>query len=80
MSAEGPQPGEITLHGVLILANRRAVPGKPNSFVFDAIFPCSAETRDCIGSFRHYIGAEQDQKLDDIYEVRAKVCIVKGLL
>ena len=73
MNADSPHPGEITLHRLINLDNRQPVPGKPSTFIFDAIFPSDAETCDCIGSFRYYASAQKDKKVDDVYEIRAKV-------
>ena len=80
MTAESPQPGEITLHGLVNLDNRRPVPGKPNSFVFDAIFCCLEQTRDGVGSLRHYIGIDKDKKTNDVYDIQAKVRTLRLVL
>lgn len=75
MAGDGLQPGEITLHGLVNLDNCCSVPRKPKSFIFNAIFPSSAETWDCIGSFRHYVDTDKDKKVNDMYDVQAKVCV-----
>lgn len=74
MSGErDPQPGEITLQGLTSLENRRPAPGKPNSYIYDAVFPCTELSRDGVGSFRHYVGEDKTKKQEDIYDIRAKV-------
>ena len=73
MSSPQPHPGEITLHGLVNLENRRAAPGKPNTFIFDGTFPCPDQTNDGVASLRHYIGVDKDKKLDNVYDIRAKV-------
>ena len=72
--ASEPQPCEITLHGLTSLENRRPAPGKPKTYIYDAIFPCTELSRDAVGSFRHYVGDDNTKKQDDVYDIRAKVC------
>lgn len=81
MSVDSPQPGEITLHGLVSLENRHPAPGKPNTYIYDVIFSCSGQTTDGIASCRHYIGQDRTKKLDDVYDVRAKVrqCFLSSL-
>lgn len=67
-----PQPGELVLHGLTSLENRRAAPGRPNSYIYDAVFPLSDESRDGVGSLMHYVGPDKNQKMDDVYDIRAK--------
>jgi hypothetical protein len=75
MATEQPQPGEISLHGFASLENRRAAPGKPNTFIFDTVFSCSDQVREGIASCRRYIGQDKTKFLDDVYEIRAKVTL-----
>jgi hypothetical protein len=74
MSADSPQPSEITLHGLVSLENHRPAPGKPNTFIFDTVFPCIAQTADGVANCQHYIGQDRSKKLDNVYDIRAKVC------
>lgn len=69
MSSESTHPGEITLHGMVSLKNRRPAPGKPNTYIYDATFRCSEQTKDGVVSFHHYIGQDRSRKLDDLYDI-----------
>jgi hypothetical protein len=64
---------EIALHGLASLENRRAAPGKPNTFIYNAVFKCLDTVEDGIGSFWHYVGPDKSKKQEDVYEIRAKV-------
>ena len=75
MTSDTAQPGEITLHGMASLENRRPAPGKPNTYIFDATFRCSDQCKDGVASLRHYIGQDHSRKLDDLYDICAKVCL-----
>ncbi|KAH9026337.1 hypothetical protein EDB83DRAFT_2319838 [Lactarius deliciosus] len=73
MSKDGLNPGRIELFGMTSLEERRAVPGKGYSCVYDAIFTCADSGRDGIGSFRTYVGRDKNKKKDGVYEIRAKI-------
>jgi hypothetical protein len=68
---------EIALHSLASLENRRAAPGKPNTFIYDAVFKCLDAFEDGIGSFRHYVGLDKSKKQDNVYEIRAKVGVAR---
>ncbi|KAH9034909.1 hypothetical protein EDB85DRAFT_1889629 [Lactarius pseudohatsudake] len=70
-------PGCVSLSGLVSLENRRAVPGKPYTFIYDAIFTCADTTVDGIGSFRTYVGRDKTKKQADTYEVRCKIIAFK---
>ncbi|KAH9017684.1 hypothetical protein EDB85DRAFT_1897523 [Lactarius pseudohatsudake] len=69
--SETVTPGCISLSGLVSLENRRAVPGKPYTFIFDATFTCADTAADGIGSFRTYVGRDKTKKQDDTYEIIA---------
>ncbi len=73
MPAEPLNPARITLNGLALLENRRAVLGKPYSFIYDASFTCMDTVTDGIGSFRCFVGRDKTKKQDDLYEIRTKV-------
>ncbi len=57
-----------------MLENRRAVPEKPYSFIYDAIFTCAENPAvDGIGSFRCFVGRDKTKKQDNLYQICAKV-------
>ncbi|KAF8263445.1 hypothetical protein EI94DRAFT_1788514 [Lactarius quietus] len=71
-------PGQIFLTGCATLENRRPVPQKPFTFIYDTIFSCIQPCKDqldCkgIGSFRHFVGTDTSEKKDGIYEIFAKI-------
>jgi hypothetical protein len=68
-------PGEILLSGIASLDNRRPVPGKPYSFIYDATFTC-ADAADGIGSFRCFVGSNASKKQDDLYDLQTKVLLL----
>ncbi|KAH9047958.1 hypothetical protein EDB83DRAFT_2317458 [Lactarius deliciosus] len=55
------------------LEDRRAVPGKGYSCIYDAIFTCADSANNRVGSFRTYVGRDKNKKKDGIYEIRAKI-------
>ncbi len=66
----------IELRGLTTLKNRRVVPDKPNSYIYDALFSCAEandESEDGVGSFRHYVGRDSSRKQDGTYEIEAKI-------
>ncbi|KAF8266510.1 hypothetical protein EI94DRAFT_1803038 [Lactarius quietus] len=73
MSSQGPHPGEVVLHSMVSLENRQTAPGKPNTFIYDGLFPCSDTASDAVGSFRYYVGQDHTKKLDDVYKIHAKI-------
>jgi hypothetical protein len=76
--SEKPSNSRITLHGITMLKNRRPVPEKPNSFIYDGLFSCAElieQNEDGIGSFRHYVGRNTKLKRDGTYDIHAKVRI-----
>jgi hypothetical protein len=58
------------------LANWCSAPGKPNTYIYDTLFPSTDNTADSVGSFHHYIGQDRTKKMDDVYDIRAKVYIL----
>ncbi|KAH9015616.1 hypothetical protein EDB84DRAFT_1443384 [Lactarius hengduanensis] len=77
MSKDGLNPGRIELFGMTSLEERRAVPGKGYSCVYDAVFTCADSGRDGVGSFRTYVGRDKNKKKDGVYEIRAKIVAFK---
>ncbi|KAF8268510.1 hypothetical protein EI94DRAFT_1800326 [Lactarius quietus] len=73
MLADGPLPGDVILHGMVSLENHCPTPGKPNSFIYNTLFSCSDTTAEIVSSFRHYIGQDYTKKLDDVYDICAKI-------
>jgi hypothetical protein len=71
MSKKPLAQAEIKLAGMTTLKNRRPLPDKPNTYVYDAVF--SSGVDDAIGNFRHYVGPDNSEKDDGTYEVVAKV-------
>ena len=66
----------ISLRGLTTLKNRRELPNKANTYVYDGLFSCADATNDdedAVGSFRHYMGKKQTLKPDGTYAVYAKV-------
>ncbi|KAH9025132.1 hypothetical protein EDB84DRAFT_1614023 [Lactarius hengduanensis] len=78
MSKDTLNPARICLSGMTALENRRAVPEKLNTFIYDATFTCAQSVIDGVGSFRHYIGPNTNKKKDDLYELRAKIVAFKS--
>ncbi|KAH9041358.1 hypothetical protein EDB85DRAFT_1886563 [Lactarius pseudohatsudake] len=71
-------PACIVLHGLTNLQQHRPVPGKGNTFIYDAIFTCGdASVDDGVGSFRCYVGQDKSKKADDVYELEAKIIAFK---
>ncbi|KAI9445708.1 hypothetical protein BJY52DRAFT_1194108 [Lactarius psammicola] len=70
-------PGLIVFVGCATLDNKRPIPQKPLSFVYDATFTCSdppTAGEEGVGSFRHYVGSRSpDEKANGIYDIIAKV-------
>ncbi|KAH9014307.1 hypothetical protein EDB85DRAFT_2214500, partial [Lactarius pseudohatsudake] len=75
--SETVTPSCISLSGLVSLENRRAVPGKPYTFIYDAIFSYADTTVDGIGSFRTYVRRDKTKKQEDTYKVRCKICAFK---
>ncbi|KAH9032992.1 hypothetical protein EDB85DRAFT_1156842 [Lactarius pseudohatsudake] len=73
MSKDGLNPGRVELCGMASLEERRAVPAKGYSYIYDAIFTCADSASDGVGSFRTYVGRDKNKKKDGVYEIRAKI-------
>lgn len=73
-----PKNTRVTIHGMAMLKNRRQLPEKANTYVFDGLFSCAEATnndKDGIGSFRHYMGRNKRLKPDGTYDIHANVRI-----
>ncbi|KAH9048606.1 hypothetical protein EDB83DRAFT_2317357 [Lactarius deliciosus] len=68
-------PVHIVLQGLTNLQRHCPVPGKGNTFIYDAIFTCAdPNVQDGVGSFRCYVVQDKTKKPDNVYELQAKVC------
>ncbi|KAF8269201.1 hypothetical protein EI94DRAFT_1904871 [Lactarius quietus] len=72
-----PQQGDVILHGLMSLENRRPLPDKPNTFIYNTIFSCAESDDNGVGSFRHYIGTDKNKKQDGFYETNARIVSFK---
>ncbi|KAH9014909.1 hypothetical protein EDB85DRAFT_1898982 [Lactarius pseudohatsudake] len=74
MSSDNLNPTQILLTGCATLENRRLVPKKPFSFMYDASFACVETGLDgVLGCLRHYVGRDTAQKQDGVYDILAKI-------
>ena len=66
--------GEIILRGMTTLRNRRQLPDKPLTYVYDGLFSCAEQLdKDGVGVFRHFVGKDASLKRDGTYEITAMV-------
>jgi hypothetical protein len=76
MTSTSPTNGRIILHGMTTVKNRRQIPGKPYSYVYDGLFSCAdppESDEDGVASLRYFVGKDPNMKQDGTYELYAKV-------
>ena len=74
MSTDAPLARDVVLHALSSLENRRLLPDKPQSFIYDGIFSYGDPPQDGVGSFHHFVGHDPNRKQDGFYQIEAKVC------
>lgn len=68
---------EIILRGMTTLRNRRQLPEKPLTYVYDGLFSCAEQLdKDGVGTFRHFVGKDANVKRDGTYEMYAMVITI----
>jgi hypothetical protein len=63
----------VSVDGLASLQNRRQLPGKPNTFIYDVLLACADDERDGVASSRHYIAGDKTEKEDGFYMINSKV-------
>ena len=54
---------EIILRGMTTLRNRRQLPEKPLTYVYNGLFSCAEQLdKDGVGTFRHFVGKDANVK------------------
>lgn len=80
MSSIPLNPAQIILSGCATFENRRSVPSKSLTFLYDVIFACSEQDHEeGIGCLRHYVGRDLTKKEDGLYDFAAKVCLYQNI-
>ena len=76
MSSETLNPAQIILSGCGTLENRRPVPKKSLTFLYDVVFTCAERDQEGgVGCLRHYVGRDTSQKEDGLYDFATKVSL-----